>query len=67
MTEILQRVDTPFHSYTIPGQYFLTLVVHGYGNCFDTAEQLITLKGQAALLISLRNPVAFLKQFLLMQ
>ena len=38
-------IDTPFHSYTIPGQYFLTLVVHGYGNCFDTAEQLITLKG----------------------
>lgn len=38
-------IDTPFHSYTIPGQYDLTLIVHGYGNCYDTAKQLITLKG----------------------
>lgn len=36
----------PTHSYTIPGNYKLTLIVNGYGSCSDTsASQIINIKG----------------------
>jgi PKD repeat protein len=41
----ISTLDSPVHSYTIPGKYDLTLIVHGYGNCYDTASQSITLRG----------------------
>lgn len=37
--------DAPFHFYTTPGRYSLTLIAHGYGECFDTAFRVINLKG----------------------
>lgn len=35
----------PFRVYTTPGEYTLQLVVQGFGACFDTATQHISLKG----------------------
>jgi len=37
--------NSPFHSYTIAGNYNMVLIVHGYGNCYDTAAKTINLKG----------------------
>ena len=41
----LSGLDTPKHNYIMGGNYDLTLVAKGYGECYDTAHQLIKLKG----------------------
>ena len=41
----ISRLDTPSHNYIMGGNYDLALVVKGYGECYDTAHQLIKLKG----------------------
>ena len=41
----LSGLDTPKHNYIMGGNYDLILVAKGYGECYDTAHQLIKLKG----------------------
>ncbi len=41
----LARIDSPSHNYIMGGNFDLTLVAKGYGECYDTAHQLIKLKG----------------------
>jgi gliding motility-associated-like protein len=38
-------LEDPFHLYTIPGKYDLTLIAKGYGECYDTAYRSVELKG----------------------
>ena len=41
----LSRIDTPSHNYIMGGNFDLTLVAKGFGECYDTAHQMIKLKG----------------------
>ncbi len=41
----LSKLDTPSHNYIMGGNFDLTLVAKGFGECYDTAHQLIKLKG----------------------
>ncbi len=38
-------LDNPFHIYTTPGKYNLTVIIQGYGICADTATRIINLNG----------------------
>ncbi len=38
-------IDSPTHIYTQGGNYELRLIAKGYGECYDTARQMIKLKG----------------------
>ena len=39
---------TPEHYYTAPGNYILSLVVQGYGTCYDTIVKPLVVKGPIA-------------------
>ena len=39
------NIFNPVHYYNIPGQYDITMVVHGHGECYDTAYSSVLLKG----------------------
>ena len=41
----ISRIDSPSHNYTMGGNFDLTLVAKGFGECYDTAHQMIKLKG----------------------
>ena len=41
----ISKLDTPSHNYIMGGNFDLTLVAKGFGECYDTAHQLIKLKG----------------------
>lgn len=41
----LSRIDTPSHNYIMGGNFDLMLVAKGFGECYDTAHQMINLKG----------------------
>ncbi len=41
----IANIDTPTHIYTQGGNYELRLVAKGFGECYDTARQMIKLKG----------------------
>lgn len=46
----ISSMINPVHTYTNGGVYQLTLVVKGYGSCYDTAVKTVVLKGPAGLL-----------------
>ncbi len=41
----ISMLDSPSHNYTQGGSYDLMLVAKGFGECYDTAHQLVKLKG----------------------
>ena len=41
----IANIDSPTHIYTQGGNYNLTLIAKGFGECYDTAHQTIKLKG----------------------
>ena len=41
----LSKIDTPSHNYVMGGSFDLMLIAKGYGECSDTAHQIIKLKG----------------------
>ncbi len=41
----ISKLDTPSHNYIMGGNFDLQLVAKGFGECYDTAHQSISLKG----------------------
>jgi gliding motility-associated-like protein len=46
---------SPQHNYTMGGNYRLTLITQGFGNCFDTAMKKIFVKGPSGKLVYAPN------------